>query len=126
MKRILAAAALTITIFALSFYGKHATESSIRMIQDTVMQIDTALADGNSEHALTLSRAFLLEWEKHHDKMCLFLQHEHLDPLENIFALLPYYIEQGDIVLARAECLSVRTAAEHLLKTERLTLENIL
>ncbi|MGN0478480.1 MAG: DUF4363 family protein [Hominenteromicrobium sp.] len=49
-----------------------------------------------------------------------------MDPLENVFAVLPYYIEQGEISLARAECLLAQNVTEHILKTERVTLENLL
>ena len=48
------------------------------------------------------------DWEKIHDKLCVFLPHEHLEPLENIFAVLPYYIEQEEVSLARAECQMVK------------------
>ena len=35
-------------------------------------------------------------------------------------------IEQGEITLAQSECRLVRSVTEHILKTERVTLENIL
>lgn len=56
------------------------------------------------------------DWEKIHDKLCVFLPHEHLEPLENIFAVLPYYIEQEEVSLARAECQMVKNTAEHIQK----------
>lgn len=65
------------------------------------------------------------DWEKIHDKLCVFLPHEHLEPLENIFAVLPYYIEQEEVSLARAECQMVKNTAEHIQKTERIAFENV-
>ena len=87
---------------------------------------DELLAEGDTEQALKISEEFQAEWETIHGQLCLFLQHEHLDPLESVFAVLPYYIEQGEITLAQSECRLVRSVTEHILKTERVTLENIL
>ena len=58
-------------------------------------------------------------------ELCVFLPHEHLEPLENIFAVLPYYIEQEEVSLARAECQMVKNTAEHIQKTERIAFENV-
>ena len=126
MKRIATAFILTVLIFALAFAGRYIATKSIVSIQTAMEQIDTDLAVGNKEQALETSRAFLEEWDKHHGRMCIFLQHDHLDPLETIFALLPYYIEHDDITLARANCKTVRTVTEHILKTEQITVENLL
>ena len=75
--------------------------------------------------ALVESRKLQADWEKIHDKLCVFLPHEHLEPLENIFAVLPYYIEQEEVSLARAECQMVKNTAEHIQKTERIAFENV-
>lgn len=84
-----------------------------------------ALSDGEAEKALVESRKLQADWEKIHDKLCVFLPHEHLEPLENIFAVLPYYIEQEEVSLARAECQMVKNTAEHIQKTERIAFENV-
>ena len=78
-----------------------------------------------TEKALEESRKLQADWEKIHDKLCVFLPHEHLEPLENIFAVLPYYIEQEEVSLARAECQMVKNTAEHIQKTERIAFENV-
>lgn len=126
MKRVIAAISLTVLILLLCLYGKHVTQEGLYLVQDTMEQIEIDLANGETESALQRSETFLSEWDAHHGRMCLFLQHEHLDPLESVFAVLPYYIEQNEITLARAECRMVRTMTEHILKTEQITLENIL
>lgn len=126
MKRIITAAVLTVSIIVLAFTGRWIAQDSIRQIQSAMEQIDTALAADDTEQALKTSEEFLQEWDRHHGRMCLFLQHDHLDPLENVFALLPFYIQSGEILLARAECKGVRTITDHILKTEQVTIENIL
>ena len=40
-------------------------------------------------------------------------------------AVLPYYIEQEEVSLARAECQMVKNTAEHIQKTERIAFENV-
>ena len=89
------------------------------------MSADRLLSDGEAEKALEESRKLQADWEKIHDKLCVFLPHEHLEPLENIFAVLPYYIEQEEVSLARAECQMVKNTAEHIQKTERIAFENV-
>ena len=79
----------------------------------------------SAKKALEESRKLQADWEKIHDKLCVFLPHEHLEPLENIFAVLPYYIEQEEVSLARAECQMVKNTAEHIQKTERIAFENV-
>lgn len=126
MKRILAAAALAIVACAVCIFGRCVTEKHTERIAGVMEQIDEKLAQGDTDGALDLSRAIQKDWEDMHGQLCLFLQHEHLEPLENVFVVLPYYIEHNEISLARAECLMVQNVTEHILKTERLTPENLL
>ena len=126
MKRIAAAAVLAAVVLGICVFGRVMTERQTERIAGVMAEIDTLLADGEKERALEISEDFLAEWESIHGQLCLFLQYAHLDPLESVFAILPYYIEQDEISLARSECRLVQTVTEHILKTERVTLENIL
>lgn len=126
MKRVITAVIFAVFAVAVCWLGRALTEKHVEEISDTMAQIDSLLEEGDTEQALELSRSFLNEWESIHGQLCLFLQHEHLDPLESVFAVLPYYIEQGEISLARSECRLVQTTTDHILKTERVTIENIL
>ena len=126
MRRIIAAIILTFMIVAVGLTGRYLTNQSIYYIQMSMKKIDTALSDGNEKEALQVCNNFLQQWEKHHGRLCMFLQHEHLDPIENIISVLPFYIEKGDSIPAQAECRTVISITEHILKTERVSLENIL
>ncbi len=126
MKRVATAALLAALVLALCIGCRIVMERQIGRITDTMDQIDASLAAGDTVEALEISREFLRKWDAMHDQLCYFIQHEHLDPLENVFAVLPYYIEQGEISLARAQCRIVQTAAGHIMKTERVTPSNIL
>lgn len=126
MKRVVTAAVLAAFAFAVCIFGRSITAKHTEKITETMAQIDTALAQGDTDKALEISKAFQSEWESMHGQLCLFLQHEHLDPLESVFAVLPYYIEQNEISLVRSECRLVQNTTEHIIKTERITPENIL
>ena len=126
MKRVVTAALLAVFVLVICTACRMVTEKQVERITDTMVQLDEALLLGKTDEALEISQAFLKDWEGIHDQLCLFLQHEHLDPLENIFSVLPYYIAQGEITLARAQCRTVETTANHILKTEHVTLHNIL
>ena len=125
MKRIFAAGILTVSMLTLAFVGQWVAKDNIRKIQTVMEQVDIGLAAGDRETALKVSEDFIKDWDRLHGRLCLFLQHDHLDPLEKVFALLPFYITEGEITLARAECKNVCTMTEHILKTEMVTLENI-
>lgn len=125
MKRAIAAAIVLLLMILTALYGQITVTETIGAIQEKILSIDDALASNDIESALSDCYELLNSWEGYHSRLCLFLQHEHLDPLENVFALLPYYIECGDIVPASAECKLVYTETEHILKTERPALENI-
>ena len=126
MRRILAAIILTVAALTVSLTGRLLTDDSITYIQQSMSEIDSLLSENKTHEALQTCGSFLQEWENHHGRLCMFLQHEHLDPLENIFAVLPFYIEQGETVLARAECRTAISLTEHIDKTERISFENIL
>lgn len=126
MKRIITAAFLAAIVLGICLFGRSVTEKQTGRIAAVMEEIGELLAEGDTEQALKISEEFQAEWETIHGQLCLFLQHEHLDPLESVFAVLPYYIEQGEITLAQSECRLVRSVTEHILKTERVTLENIL
>ena len=102
------------------------TNKSVDYIQRTVFEIDSLLSESKTEAALKKCTDLLEQWESRHVGMCMFLQHEHLDPIENILATLPFYIEQNEILLARAECRSIYSLTEHVIRTEEITFENIL
>lgn len=126
MKRVIAAAFLVVLAIAICLFGRFTTAKHTEEIQTAMAQIDAKLTAGDFAGALEDSRSIQQEWEHIHGQLCLFLQHEHLEPLENVFAVLPYYIEQKEVSLARSECLLVQNVTEHICKTERLTPENLL
>ena len=126
MKRIAAAAVLAAAVLGICVFGRIVTKKQTERIIGVMAEIDNLLENEENGRALEISEDFLAEWESMHGQLCLFLQHAHLDPLESVFAILPYYIEQEEISLARSECRLVQTVAEHILKAERITLENIL
>lgn len=126
MKRIFAAIVLTLLILLLCACGHAVTSRSIQHIQSAMADIEANLNSGNTEIALQKSESFLREWEATHGNLCLFLQHAQLDSLEKIIAVLPYYIDQEHIVQACAHCQTAQAIAEHILKTEQISLENIL
>lgn len=126
MKRIVTSIILLALSVSVCIIGQRLTYHYTAQISDTMEQIDTALSKGESAKALILSEELVAGWEGMHQNLCLFLQHEHLDPLENIFAVLPLYIEQGNYDLARTECKIVKDVSEHIQKTERIAIANIL
>ena len=126
MKRIITAAFLAAIVLGICLLGRSVSEMPPGRIAADMDEFVVLLAGGGTVQALKIGEEFQAEWETIHGQLCLFLQHEHLDPLESVFAVLPYYIEQGEITLAQSECRLVRSVTEHILKTERVTLENIL
>ena len=125
MKRMTFSIVLAVFAVAVCIFGYCNTARSANTLIVSAENIDRLLSDGEAEKALEESRKLQADWEKIHDKLCVFLPHEHLEPLENIFAVLPYYIEQEEVALARAECQMVKNTAEHIQKTERIAFENV-
>ena len=125
MKRVIFSIALVIFAAAVCIFGYYNISRSAKTLILSAERIDSFIIQNQTEEALNESRALKDEWEKMHSKLCVFLPHEHLEPLENILAVLPYYIEQKEYSLARAECRVVKSTAEHIQKTERIALENI-
>lgn len=126
MKRFITAVILFVLAWSICIFGKITTNKQTERITDTMNSIEEQIIAGNTDEAIRISTAFQEEWESMHSSLCLFLQHEHLDPLESAFAVLPYYIELGDWDIARTECQLVRTMTEHIVKTESVSLDNIL
>ena len=83
---------LAVFAVAVCIFGYCNTARSANTLIVSAENIDRLLSDGEAEKALEESRKLQADWEKIHDKLCVFLPHEHLEPLENIFAVLPYYI----------------------------------
>ena len=102
MKRMAFSIVLAVFAVAVCIFGYCNTARSANTLIVSAENIDRLLSDGEAEKALEKSRKLQADWEKIHDKLCVFLPHEHLEPLENIFAVLPYYIEQEEVSLARA------------------------
>ena len=97
MKRMAFSIALAVFAVAVCIFGYCNTARSANTLIVSAENIDRLLSDGEAEKALEESRKLQADWEKIHDKLCVFLPHEHLEPLENIFAVLPYYIEQEEV-----------------------------
>lgn len=126
MKRVITALLLAVFAVCVCLVGSAVTDYRTQAIVEAMNEIEEHIQNGDSEGALQLSQNLQKDWEGMHGQLCLFLQHEHLDPLESIFAVLPYYLEQGDLSTAQKECELARTVTEHIIKTERISLENIL
>lgn len=100
MKRMAFSIVLAVFAVAVCTFGYCNTTRSANTLIVSAGNIDRLLSDGEAEKALEESRKLQADWEKIHDKLCVFLPHEHLEPLENIFAVLPYYIEQEEVCLS--------------------------
>lgn len=126
MKRVIASIVLLLLAVGVSVTGHLVTARDTGEIIESMKHIEQLAAAGDMEGAAEQSEAFVARWEVLHSRLCLFLQHEDLDPLESIFAVLPHYARAGEQTLVRAECRMVITIAEHIEKTEQPQLENIL
>lgn len=97
MKRMAFSIVLAVFAVAVCIFGYCNTARSANTLIVSAENIDRLLSDGEAEKALEESRKLQADWEKIHDKLCVFLPHEHLEPLENNLPCCP-------IILSRRRC----------------------
>ena len=97
MKRMAFSIILAVFAVAVCIFGYCNTARSANTLIVSAENIDRLLSDGEAEKALEESQKLQADWEKMHDKLCVFLPHEHLEPLENILPCYP-------IILSRRRC----------------------
>lgn len=97
MKRMAFSIVLAVFAVAVCIFGYCNTARSANTLIVSAENIDRLLSDGEAEKALEESRKLQADWEKIHDKLCVFLPHEHLEPLETFLPCCP-------IILSRRRC----------------------
>ncbi len=111
---------------AVCIFGYCNTARSANTLIVSAENIDRCFPTAKRKKPLVESRKLQADWEKKYTINCaFFLPHEHLSRWKTFFAVLPYYIEQEEVSLARAECQMVKNTAEHIQKTERIAFENV-
>ena len=126
MKRSIIAAMLALFVVGISVFGQFRVRCCGEEIINSMETIERHLEAGDRAAALNATQRFLLRWEKMHGEICLYLQHDHLDPLENVFSVLPFYVENDLTDTAIAECRLAAAHTQHILRSERISYENLL
>lgn len=97
MKRMAFSIVLAVFAVAVCIFGYCNTARSANTLIVSAENIDRLLSDGEAEKALEESRKLQADWEKIHDKLCVFLPHEHLSRWKTFLPCCP-------IILSRRRC----------------------
>ncbi len=123
MKRIWAAAALTLAMVILCSVFLHYTK---KVTDDLNRRIDIlSAAEEDDRQAESETKELLKVWEEYEKKLSLHMRHNDLEEVTLAFTRMESCWTLGEYEMFRMACEDARVAVEHLWEEEHLSLKNI-
>jgi len=123
MKRIWAAAALTLAMVILCASFLHYTK---KVTDDLNHRLDIlSAAEEDDRQAEKETKELLKIWEKYEKRLSLHMRHNELEEVTLAFTRMESSWTLGEYELFRMACDDARVAVEHLWEEEHLSLKNI-
>ena len=126
MKRLWASGILLVLLLILCGLGYSTAQSSSRKMTEGLSRLRTEIYNGNYSTALAVSRNLQRQWEEEHRKLCTFMPHASLAPIQETLAELPALIQNHEIGILEARCSLAAAQFAQLTETETVTLDNVL
>lgn len=124
MKRIWAAAALTLGMIVLCSAMLHNTKTVTDDLNDRLDRLSAAEEDDPSAERET--KELLQVWDEYEKSLSVHIRHSELEEVTSALTQIESCWRVGEYELFRMACEDARVAVDHLWEEERLLLKNIL
>ena len=124
-KELIISIVIIISIFSLDMFTQNYTEKSVERITEQFSNLKTYISDNNAENIQNTIKNIDDDWEKIHDKLAYYIEHDELEKVDTAIVTMRSYIETKDYSSAIAELDEGKFVLEHIQEKNSFNLQNI-
>lgn len=124
-KELIISIVIIISIFSLDMFTQNYTEKSVERITEQFSNLKTYISDNNAENIQNTIKNIDDDWEKIHDKLAYYIEHDELEKVDTAIVTMKSYIETKDYSSAIAELDEGKFVLEHIQEKNSFNLQNI-
>lgn len=102
-KELIISIVIIISIFSLDMFTQNYTEKSVERITEQFSNLKKYISDDNAENIQNTIKNIDDDWEKIHDKLAYYIEHDELEKVETNLTSLKSYIETNEYAEAVSE-----------------------
>ena len=124
-KELIISIIIIIVIFSLDLFTQNYTEKSVDKITKQFSELKTYISENNTEKIQQIIKNINNDWERMHDKLAYYIEHDELEKVDTAITVMKSYIETEEFSLAIAELEEGKFVLEHIQEKNSFNLENI-
>lgn len=124
-KELIISIVIIISIFSLDMFTQNYTEKSVERITEQFSNLKKYISDDNAENIQNTIKNIDDDWEKIHDKLAYYIEHDELEKVDTAIVTMKSYIETKDYSSAIAELDEGKFVLEHIQEKNSFNLQNI-
>ena len=124
-KELIISIVIIISIFSLDMFTQNYTEKSVERITEQFSNLKKYISDDNAENIQNTIKNIDDDWEKIHDKLAYYIEHNELEKVDTAIITMKSYIETKDYSSAIAELDEGKFVLEHIQEKNSFNLQNI-
>ncbi len=124
-KELIISIVIIISIFSLDMFTQNYTEKSVERITEQFSNLKKYISDDNAENIQNTIKNIDDDWEKIHDKLAYYIEHDELEKVDTAIITMKSYIESKDYSSAIAELDEGKFVLEHIQEKNSFNLQNI-
>lgn len=124
-KELIISIVIIISIFSLDMFTQNYTEKSVERITEQFSNLKKYISDDNAENIQNTIKNIDDDWEKIHDKLAYYIEHDELEKVDTAIITMKSYIETKDYSSAIAELDEGKFVLEHIQEKNSFNLQNI-
>lgn len=124
-KEIFICIIIVVSIISLDVFTQKYTQNTTSEITDSLSNLKGELLKEDKNEIEKMVKILDDKWNKKHDKLAYYIEHDELEKVDTAVVLIKSYIETEDYSSAIAELQQGKFVIEHIKKKNDFNLENI-
>lgn len=116
---------IVVLIFGLDIFTQNYTKESVNKISEMLANLKEEILKTNKSEITKKVKEIDNNWNKMHDKLAYYIEHDELEKVDTAIVTMKSYIETEDYSSAVAELDEGKFVLEHIQKKTAFNLQNV-
>ena len=116
---------IVVLIFGLDIFTQNYTKESVNKISEMLANLKEEILKTNKSEITKKVKEIDNNWNKMHDKLAYYIEHDELEKVDTAIITMKSYIETEDYSSAVAELDEGKFVLEHIQKKTAFNLQNV-
>ena len=116
---------IVVLIFGLDIFTQNYTKESMNKISEMLANLKDEIVKTNKSEITKKVKEIDNNWNKMHDKLAYYIEHDELEKVDTAIVTMKSYIETEDYSSAVAELDEGKFVLEHIQKKTAFNLQNV-